>query len=140
MGRRPCPVRGLSLLCVVETAAVPVLIRGDLPICFCFSLSSSFKPTVKILIEQQSKPWSEMDDQQSLHPPLLEAPSEAVLGEKEVGSGGGRVCPSPLCCTQMHRPPFLQQCLLVRPSDDFIQEHRKHFPSSTHHLQSERPS
>ena len=38
MGRRPCPVRGLSLLCVVGTAAVPVKIRGDLPICFCFSL------------------------------------------------------------------------------------------------------
>lgn len=95
MGRRPCPVRGLSLLCVVETAAVPVLIRGDLPICFCFSLSSSFKPTVKILIEQQSKPWSEMDDQQSLHPPLLEAPSEAVLGEKEVGSGGAGVSALP---------------------------------------------
>ena len=53
---------------------------------------------------------------------------------------GGHVCPSPLCCTQMHRPHFLQQCLLVRPSDHFIQEHRKHFPSSTHHLQSERPS
>lgn len=86
MGKRPCPLRGLSLLCVVGTAAVPVIIRGDLPICFCFSLSSSFKPTVKILVEQQSKPRSEMDGQQSLYPLLLEAPSEAVLAEKEVGS------------------------------------------------------
>lgn len=86
MGRRPCPVRGLSLLCVVGTAAVPIIIRGDLPICFCFSLSSSFKPTVKILVEQPSKPRSEMDDQQSLYPLLLEAPSEAGLAEKEVSS------------------------------------------------------
>ena len=81
---------------MVGTAAVPVIIRGDLPICFCFSLSSSFKPTVKILVERHSKLWSEMDDQQSLHPLFLEAPSEAVLGEKEVGSWGWACLPFPM--------------------------------------------
>ena len=60
------------------------------------SLSSSFKPTVKILVERQSKLWSEMDDQQSLHPLFLEAPSEAVLGEKEVGSWGWACLPFPM--------------------------------------------
>lgn len=71
--------------------------RGPSHLLLLFSLSSSFKPTVKILVEQQPRPWSEMDDQQSLHPLLLEAPSEAVLGEKEVGSWGAGVSAAPKC-------------------------------------------
>lgn len=138
--RRPCPVRGLSLLRVVGTAAVPVIIRGDLPICFCFSLSSSFKPTVKILVERQSKLWSEMDDQQSLHPLFLEAPSEAVLGEKEVGSWGWACLPFPML---LH--PNVQASLptAVPAGEASWSLHRraqKPSPSSAHHPQLERPS
>ena len=75
--------------------------------------------------------------------PLPPAPGSTLWSRagREGGGqlGGGRVCLSPLCCTQIRRPPFLQQCLLVRPPDHFIEEHRKHFPSSAHHPQLERP-